>query len=110
MKVESKSRESKEFWEQHSTAWKVSGLTQQEYCKQQGLSFPRFIYQHNELLKKSRHAQIKFIEAKPAMPNANQSGAGLQLLLPNGIRVGISNEVNSTLLQTVLTMASSLKC
>ena len=110
MSTESKSIESEEFWEQHSIAWKASGLSQKEYCKQASINFARFIYKHNLMLKKSKPAEIKFIQAKPALPNTNQVNAGLQLMLPNGIRVGISNEVNINLLQSVLTLAGSLKC
>ena len=45
-----------DFWQNHSVSWKTSGLSQQEYCKQQGINFSSFVYQHNKVLqKRSKH-------------------------------------------------------
>ena len=53
---------------------------------------------------------MSFIEAKSESVATSQQAVGLQLMLPNGIRVGISNEVNPTLLKTVLAIAGGLSC
>ena len=110
MSSENNPIEQQGFWKDHSAAWKVSGLTQQEYCEQKNISFRSFIYQHNRLASKSKPSSIKFIETKPDLNHATQQSAGLQLMLPNGVRVGISNEVNIKLVETVLTLAGALRC
>ena len=98
------------FWKEHSEAWKVSGLTQVEYCAQQGIGYQGFIYQHNRMANKGKRTAINFVEAKPEAVTVNSQAAGLQLMLPNGIRIGITNEVNPALLKTVLTIAGGLPC
>ncbi len=32
------------FWKEHSEAWKASGLTQEAYCEQEGISYNSFVY------------------------------------------------------------------
>ena len=53
---------------------------------------------------------MNFVEAKPEAVAVNTQTAGLQLMLPNGIRIGITNEVNAALLKIVLTIAGELSC
>jgi len=97
------------FWKEHSESWKTSGLTQQAYCEQEGISYRSFIYQHNRLASKSKKASLKFIEAKPESVAISQA-AGLQLMLPNGIRIGVGADINPVLLQTVLSVAGAFQC
>lgn len=98
------------FWKEHSESWKTSGLTQQAYCEQEGISYRSFIYQHNRLASKSKKASLKFIEAKPESVAISSQAAGLQLMLPNGIRIGIGADINPVLLQTVLSVAGAFQC
>jgi hypothetical protein len=98
------------FWKEHSDAWKASGLTQAAYCAQHGISYQSFVYQHNRIFCKTKGSTVNFIEANPEKVPANSPAAGLQLMLPNGIRVGIANEVNVALLKTVLIIAGGLPC
>jgi len=98
------------FWKEHSAAWKTSGITQQTYCEQQGISYKHFVYQHNRLTMKQAPTPIKFVEAKQESHTVYHQAAGLQLMLPNGVHVGITNELNATLLETVLRIAGGLRC
>ena len=99
------------FWREHSNAWKSSGLTQMAYCTQQGISYQSFVYQHNRMSSKARRTTaMSFVEAKPEAVAVTNQAAGLQLILPNGIRISITNEVNPVLLKTVLTIAGGLPC
>ena len=98
------------FWRNHSAAWKSSGLTQQAYCIEQGIGYKNCVYQHNRLTNKSKSTPVNFIEAKPESATMHAQAAGLQLMLPNGIRIGITSEINAALLQTVLAIAGGLKC
>jgi hypothetical protein len=98
------------MWKEHSEAWKSSGLTQQAYCEQEGLSYRSFIYQHNRLTNQSKKTPLNFIEAKPESAVMSCQISGLQLMLPNGIRIGIGSEINPALLQTVLNVAGAIQC
>ena len=94
----------------HSAAWKTSGLTQQAYCEQEGISYRSFIYQHNRLERHSQKASLHFFEAKRSSPIIPPETAGLELMLPNGIRIIIGTEINPALLQMVLSTAGALPC
>lgn len=98
------------LWKAHSESWRASGLTQQAYCEQEGISYRNFIYQHNRLRSHSKKVSVNFIEAKPELAAINSQSAGLQLLLPNGIRIGIGADINPVLLQTVLSVAGAIQC
>lgn len=98
------------LWKSHSEAWKASGMTQQSYCEQEGISYPSFVYQHNRLMSQSKKAPLNFIEAKPESVVISTQASGLQLMLPNGIRIGIGSEINAELLQTVLSVAGAVQC
>ena len=98
------------LWKDHSEAWKASGITQQAYCEQEGISYRRFVYQHNRLMSQSKKVPLNFIEAKPESAVISSQATGLQLMLPNGIRIGIGAEINPVLLQTVLNVAGAIQC
>ena len=98
------------FWRGHSAAWRASGLTQQAYCEQKHISYGSFVYQHNRLISQSNKTPLNFVAAKPEPGVLSSQAAGLQLLLPNGIRIGISAEISPALLQTVLSVAGGIKC
>ena len=53
---------------------------------------------------------MNFIEAKAESAVISGHAAGLQLMLPNGIRIGIGAEINPVLLQTVLSVAGAVQC
>ena len=110
MSTENKQGYKRGFWKDHSEAWKSSGLTQIAYCAEHGIGYKSFVYQHNRMASKSKQTPIKFIEAKQESIAVTSQVAGLQLMLPNGIRVGIGNDVTATLLQTVLSIAGAMRC
>ena len=111
MSSETKNVSKHGFWRGHSELWKTSGLTQLAYCAQQGISYQSFVYQHNRIANKSQQrSSMKFVKAKAEEVAVNGQGCGLQLMLPNGIRIGITNEVNPVLLKTVLSIAGALSC
>lgn len=100
----------KSFWKDHSDAWKASNMTQQAYCEQAGISYQSFVYQHNRMNKQTKSSQLNFIEVKTELPKMNSQSIGLQLILPNGIRIGIDGELNDALLRSVLNIAGGIKC
>lgn len=108
MSAENKSVELQGFWKDHSVAWKTSGLSQQEYCLQANISYRSFVYQHNRIASKLKKSTVNFVEAKPETVGVNNQTAVLQLMLPNGVRIGITSEANFTLIHAVLTVAGGL--
>lgn len=109
MKVSAKTH-AQGLWKDHSEAWKASGITQQAYCEQEGISYRSFVYQHNRLMSQTKKAPMNFIEAKPESAVISNPASGLQLMLPNGIRISIGAEINPVLLQTVLSVAGAIQC
>jgi|SRR5580704_9746113 hypothetical protein len=109
MKARSKTQ-AQGLWKKHSEAWKASGITQQSYCEQEGISYRSFVYQHNRLVSQTKQSSLNFIEAKAESAVISNPAAGLQLMLPNGIRIGIGAEINPVLLQTVLNVAGAVQC
>lgn len=102
------------YWKEHSESWKESGLTQIAYCAREGISYQSFVYQHNRLSckskPKSKSKPLSFIALQSEISGINSQVAGLQLMLPNGIRIGIGGEITTNLLQTILSVAGGLKC
>ena len=109
MSSENKQAMGQGFWKEHSAAWKSSGLTQLGYCEQHGLSYQSFVYQHNRINSQSKKTSLHFVEAKATLKEAPQAMI-LQLVLPNGIRLGIGSAVNASLLETVLSVAGRVSC
>ncbi len=98
------------FWKEHSEAWKTSDMTQQAYCLREGISYQSFVYQHNRANIKLKKTSVNFIEAKIKSTEQCSGSSGLQVMLPNGIRIGIGGVVNAALMQTVFGIASGIKC
>ena len=42
-------REQEQLWQQRITEWQASGLSGMAYCKQQSLTYCRFVYWRNKL-------------------------------------------------------------
>lgn len=98
------------YWQAHSASWKKSRLSQKQYCEQAGISYASFVYQHTRMSKKAANTGLKFIESKPVKPKDIDSVARLQLMLPNGIGIGVEGGLSSELLERVLRVASRLLC
>jgi len=99
------------YWQEHSAAWKRSGLSQPAYCKQAGISYNSFVYQHGRLKKPVAESRVNFIKAQAVVKESSIiSGGELFLVLPNGLRLGLSGQLTSSLLHKVLEAASHLRC
>ena len=110
MKSPSKKEKAGLWKAHHSEEWKASGLTQQAYCKQAGISYRSFIYQHNRLEREAKKVPLCFIEAKRPTTTITPETPGLELMLPNGIRIIIRSDIHSALLQRVLSIAGAVQC
>ena len=98
------------YWREHLESWKNSGLTQKVYCEQAGISYASFVYQYTRITRKAEKTSVKFIEKKiPEQKQANNIPR-LQLMLPNGILIGIEGALDMSLLETVLRVAGNASC
>ena len=82
------------YWKQQVEAWKLSGLSQNQFCKNNKLSYHRFIYWRGKFegVNRARRRQDNSggFAAVSYRPDGDQ---GLTLSLPNGLVVrGICTE------------------
>jgi hypothetical protein len=109
-------------WESIIAEYKVSGLSQPAFCKQNGLSYNQFQYrwsQHN-LAKRAKQNPFTFENncmassfesvtiAHPASKDETKHVAEMAIHLPNKIRcdvkMDIRNDVFATLLKQLVTL------
>ena len=99
------------FWQSHMDNWKQSGLSRREYCRKNSLSQSTFSSWSKELSAKSV-GPIDFIAVNhfshKEKPPINAANSLLQLLLPNGVKLGLGEQANQQLIQQVLSFAGSL--
>lgn len=102
----------REFWESHIKNWEGSGLSQGAYCEAEGIKLVTFCYYRQRLLKSKGQAKapINFVTVAKKSASGSQALASLQLMLPNGIRIGVSNEVSESFLKMVLNVAGQAAC
>jgi hypothetical protein len=103
----------REFWKKHIQKWQDSGLSQPAYCENHQLKLSTFAYYRNRLNQSNQESResVNFVSVSTAQTlKSSQSLSGLQLQLPNGIRIGISSNVTEALLQMVLNIAGQVKC
>jgi len=93
------------YYEEHLEAWRNSGLTQVEYCKQVNIAYGSFKTWTGKL-KQSQAVKTSFMEAKPS--ELQEFGAILQISLPNGVRIGLSSPKSNMLVEQVLKFAGQL--
>ncbi|MBA2648945.1 MAG: hypothetical protein H0U75_04955 [Legionella sp.] len=92
MKVENKNKN--KYWQDHIEKWSGSGLSQSAYCKENNLAYSTFSDYRRKFYDKNQELPeaINFISI-PCPPKLNTTSApALQLMLPNGIRIGISSQ------------------
>ena len=82
------------YWKQQVAAWKLSGLSQHQFCKTNELSYHRFVYWRSKFegitrgRRNCREGSVGF-----AAVNRCDGDSGLTLSLPNGLVVrGICTE------------------
>lgn len=80
------------YWQQQVEAWRGSGLSQNQFCKNHELSYHRFVYWRRKLAG-SVHSRSSVQRSGFAVVSYQpEVDAGLTLSLPNGLVVrGISS-------------------
>ncbi|EHL32772.1 IS66 family insertion sequence element accessory protein TnpA [Legionella drancourtii] len=97
-----------QIWQEHIRAWEKSGLSQKAYCNEQGIKLATFGLWRKRL-RTPEQERISFIKASPrAQEEGTPGNVVLQLVLPNGVRLGLNEDINEQLLHQVLHFAGAL--
>ncbi len=112
-KLKERCDEKKRFWQVHVRAWARSGLTQNEYCKQNKLKSSRFCYWK----KKLRNHQESAVNFVPVPVHCNElqfhnsnKDSGLTLYLHHDICIKLNNNFSpATLSKVVATLGEKSK-
>lgn len=97
-----------QIWQEHIKAWEKSGLTQKAYCNERGLKLATFGLWRKRL-RASEQGRISFIKSSPRVQEEGAPGnVVLQLVLPNGVRLGLNKDINEQLLHQVLHFVGAL--
>lgn len=119
-RIRREAEESEEFWRAHVLAHAKSGLRRGEYCKQHGLSINTFKRWRAKFVDELRinsqllHLQMAnpFVEVQvPAEPKAIAApDETLEMILPGGARVVVSERTPFRLLSKLLKAIQELPC
>jgi hypothetical protein len=112
--------ENEDFWRAHVLAHAKSGLRRGEYCKQHGLSinsYKRWRAKFLEELKsnaRSAWQQVAnpFVEVHvpPSVPPTISNEETIELVLPGGVKIVVTERTPLDLLAKVLKTAQELTC
>jgi transposase-like protein len=89
-----------EYWRERIAAQERSGLSVQQFCKEQGLNNPSFYYWRKRL-RQQTPVRFALVETAGA-PHHSSSEHCLELALPTGERLRIGAGVDAAALRTVL--------
>lgn len=103
------SEEKREYWRQRMDEYKTSGLSQQAYCKKEGLCFSTLSYWRWKLNKEKDIQSPGFLEAKLSK-EASHHQTIVQLILPNGTKVGIPTQAGKELIVHVISEVGGFAC
>ena len=91
------------YWQQRIDAWRISGQSQQAYCKAHDLSYHRFVYWRRKLEKPQTANRSPSSSALvPVTVQAPCTASGLSLVFPNGVELRGLSEDNLSLAQQLL--------
>ena len=89
-----------QYWQAQIEAWRVSGQSQQAFCRANDLNYPRFGYW---LRKFRRRGATELGRASGFVPVvAASGGGGLSVHLPNGIELRGVSEQNLHVVEQLL--------
>jgi hypothetical protein len=91
------------YWQQQIDTWRVSGQSQQAFCKLHELSYHQFLYWRRKF-EDGTTANLKPPSSAlvPVMYRPPSTAAGLSLVFPNGLELRGLSEDNLPLVQQLL--------
>jgi len=103
-KFSNKLKQKRKFWAAHIAAWRKSGLSQVEYCRQQGLIPYQLSYWVNRKSRRSTSSLPNLVEVAlpPAEIETAAAASGLQLITKHGERLDIGNNFSAESLAKVV--------
>jgi hypothetical protein len=96
------------YWKERVESWKASGLTRKEYCEKEGVDLTKFLYRLTRYGKRTQG--VNFTEVSLGTGKGGLGISGLQVLLPNGIRLSLGGEPSSEFLESLLIQLGRLRC
>jgi hypothetical protein len=97
----------RQYWKEHIERWCNSGMTQKDYCQDNGLKWSTFHYWKQRLQEKPSPLSIVQVSLAPVGgSNDVQDWHGLVLLIGDRYKVQVGDEFNAaTLARLVQTLA-----
>ena len=97
-----------QIWQEHMNAWEKSGLSQKAYCNEQGIKLATFGLWRKRL-RAPEQKRLSFIKASARVQEEGiPRNVVLQLVIPNGVRLGLNEDIKESLLHQVLHFAGAL--
>ncbi|MFW8602486.1 IS66 family insertion sequence element accessory protein TnpA [Desulfobacterota bacterium M19] len=92
------------FWKAHVGAWRKSGLSQNEYCRQNNLRSNQLGYWKNTLGRQTAAANFVPvpIPAQEQKTEAGGSASGITVYLETGMRIKVENDFTAETLAKVV--------
>ena len=98
-------KEKRQFWEEHIQAWKQSGRTQAEYCRQNNLKNHRWWYWRKRISQPS-DTDVRFVPLR--FPSGKISQSGIRVVTPNGYRIEFDNGFDFSKLRPLIAAVQGL--
>ena len=88
------------YWVEQNTQWESSGLAQQKFCEQQGLTYRQFIYWRGRLNKNEsgnegpKQLRVSTTPVGQPYPAIHEPESCLEVILPTGIKLHIKSDAD----------------
>jgi len=94
-------------WQAHVQAFRRSGLSRAEYCRQHNLSYHALTYWQRKLFTSEPAQECSLvpvsIQPLPAAKNKGANMASLRVILPGGCTIEVSDDFSPATLSRLLT-------
>ena len=97
-----RNREKRRSWTGHIEAWKNSGLSQVEYCREKNLSRHRFTYWNCKLRKKDAVTFVPILGSALCSQGLGRDQAPIKLIIDSRYQVEIGDGFSSATLSTLI--------
>ena len=105
METNQKSQNREKYWRHHIEEWKRSGLSQDKYCQQLGLSKYTFGYWNQKIRKGIKSKALVPVSIIPEIspPDLSQQ-SGISVTIKNRFTINLDNKFNSSTLTELITI------
>ena len=99
------SKEKRKFWEDHIQAWRQSGLTQVEYCRENHLKNHQWWYWRRRF-STSPDTNVRFVPLR--FSSSKTSRSGISVVTPNGYRIEFDDGFDFSKLRQLITVVRGI--